>query len=915
MNDHRRYRMKRLQKCSLCLAVISLIGSQAHLAAADTTASWVPDANGVWASTTKWTSNPNYPHNGKPVGTNYVAVINVTGTKTYAVTLNTTPITIDGLTIDSSQATLDQTGGSFTPGPVNIQAGTYLLDGSTSVINNAAISVSSGEMGLLTGELNGGSVVANGSGSLVVIGPGLTEIGSPTFQATNFGKVEFQNGDFINNINMPTGGTNGIVSIGSGAILDNTGVTAGSSSTLQAPSGGTLLLNNGGTISGGTVDSASGIFLNASSGILNGTPSGGITLVGTMQEFNSATTYVQGLINDTSGFTFEPSPVNSVGYSLIMSGNTELSGAGTTTTLSGNLINPVVFGGKTGAETLTVDAGHTLLTQADISQSSLSMAVVNSGTIQADGGGNRLYLLLKNGSSSNSSTMKATNGGLFTIDTTAGGTFTNTGNLLADGSGSELVIRGNGITNAGTGSIQANNGATVELQNGNFINNGYDKAGAGSTFSIGNRAILDNTGTTPGSSDILQPSPGGVLQLNGGTITGGTVSNSGGTFISNDVSSNGVTLDGTPAAGITILGTLLHTNGTITSLQGLINVPDGFTFDSAPSAGTGVFYYITLSGDTELSGAGTVTTLANSNGGTVYFGGDFSGQQLTVDSGHTLLSHANIQPASAGPFTLVNNGTIQADGTGNGFFMALGNASNNAGAIAATNGATVTLDTGGNFFTFTNSGTLEASSGGILAFVGADLINTGTIALHNGTLSTDVALAVGDGTLTGSGTIDGDVTLNSDPSTLAFQIRSNTDFDSLVVNGDISLAGNLEIMVAPGAASFIAAGDTFDVLNANSLSGLFLNVTDGQRLDTSDGDGSFLVNYGSGAFADEIVLSDFQAVPEPAAVSLLGMGALVFLRRRRRIVDSVRASPRAPWPRIPTRCTPKLGPQSRPFSH
>lgn len=44
----------------------------------------------------------------------------------------------------------------------------------------------------------------------------------------------------------------------------------------------------------------------------------------------------------------------------------------------------------------------------------------------------------------------------------------------------------------------------------------------------------------------------------------------------------------------------------------------------------------------------------------------------------------------------------------------------------------------------------------------------------------------------------------------------------------------------------------------SALSGVFSNIADGQRLETSDGGASFIVNYGAGSpyGADNLVLSD-----------------------------------------------------------
>ena len=220
---------------------ISVIGSHAHLAGADTSATWTVDANGDWGSTTKW-STPDAPRNNHPsTGDDYTAIINATGTKNYTVTIDDAPFTIDALTIDSAQATLLLQTNAITPGPVSIEAGIFELDGSTAGVDGSAIVVDpGGTLELFAGELNGGSATASGSGSSIIIDSGFTYSGGTTVQAVNGGLVILQSGNFTNNSSMPTASNNGIVSIGSGAIVDNTGATAGSSSTLQPGAGANL---------------------------------------------------------------------------------------------------------------------------------------------------------------------------------------------------------------------------------------------------------------------------------------------------------------------------------------------------------------------------------------------------------------------------------------------------------------------------------------------------------------------------------------------------------------------------------------------------------------------------------------------------------------------------------------------------
>lgn len=82
--------------------------------------------------------------------------------------------------------------------------------------------------------------------------------------------------------------------------------------------------------------------------------------------------------------------------------------------------------------------------------------------------------------------------------------------------------------------------------------------------------------------------------------------------------------------------------------------------------------------------------------------------------------------------------------------------------------------------------------------------------------------------------------------------------DFVHVTANAILGGDLDLTLLGGFVP--AVTDTFTVLQADlNIFNSFANVTSGQRLDTTDGHGSFIVNYGAGSPFDpkRIVLSNF----------------------------------------------------------
>ena len=144
---------------------------------------------------------------------------------------------------------------------------------------------------------------------------------------------------------------------------------------------------------------------------------------------------------------------------------------------------------------------------------------------------------------------------------------------------------------------------------------------------------------------------------------------------------------------------------------------------------------------------------------------------------------------------------------------------------------------------------------------GSELTNHGTIA-GTGTIETRVHNhgLISPGHSAGGMLIDADFSQH-DPGTLLAEIGGTLidEHDWLAITGHASLGGELHLELIDGFVP--ALQDTLTILAAGGgISGGFANVSSGQRLDTLDGLGSFLVQYGPGSPTnpDHVVLTTFE---------------------------------------------------------
>jgi hypothetical protein len=511
----------------------------------------------------------------------------------------------------------------------------------------------------------------------------------------------------------------------------------------------------------------------------------------------------------------------------------------------------------------------------------LPATVINNGTMNADL--NFIGMTISVSSFLNNGTVKATSGGTLVISSS---NFVNGG--TAQGNAGTLTINSQNLTNTGT--IAAMNGGTA------VINSNLTVAALGN-WTVDATSTFQFGGTINNANSTLVLPATGTIELTG-AIIGGTVDETSGNTL---YTGGTVTLDGvhivggnlnegtTPLVSSSLTHGLASPDGEIITIGGsdsdnTINVDNGLIVDpgfqlilaqnsNAPSlifdGPSQTLNQITVDG-TDTTQNYDAFNFVNA----IQVGGGNSNSSPTLTIGPNSVLHGALiiengsNATQEFKSTLINDGTISAD----------------------LSGGTLTIGVSN----FMNHGTLKATNGGTLQIFSPNFVNDGTLSIIGGTLTfnqpgsvfspgTTGTFNVGEGTLSGSGTIDGNVVLQSDPSTLAFDLRSDGDFDTLAIDGNLTLAGNLDISLASGFDP--PPGDLFTVLTVNSqdtMTGSFEDVADGGRLLTTDGLGSFLVNYGSGPYTNEIVLSDFEAVPEPTTGGLAVMTLAGLLARRRR---------------------------------
>ncbi len=256
------------------------------------------------------------------------------------------------------------------------------------------------------------------------------------------------------------------------------------------------------------------------------------------------------------------------------------------------------------------------------------------------------------------------------------------------------------------------------------------------------------------------------------------------------------------------------------------------------------------------------------------------------------LEHGSVQ---AGSVTLTGDAGIGSqDGTLGGTISGVIGDNGDGYGIIKLGVNTITLTAANTYSgdTVVQTGTLALSGDGSIA-------NSSTIDVRSGaflnvasvtdgwTLATDQTL-IGNGTVTGDIAVEGIIAPGNSAGTLTidgalvlaassvWQVEiggiSPSEYDRLIVNGDLTAGGEISLSLVNGFAP--SYGDSFQILDTD-----FDQFVDGGYTFNSTGAG--LSGDLEWDFSDFANTGYITVIPEPSSVFLAGLGALGLLRRRR----------------------------------
>ena len=760
--------------------------------------------SGTWNASSGADWNP--PGNSTTPSSNSNVTIGTGGGGTVTLAQDQTVASLsitNGYTLSGSSNSITTTGnvsvasgGALSIDDMNV-GGTFTDSGSATFAGVLTVN-GAGHFTMSSGSLTGG---INGTGTFDS-SAGTNTLGSVTiYGGTTFTTISGATTDISSGAAIVNKGTFVIDGTSSNAVVNLLGdvTLSGGGAVLLKTKSGTAFLRGGGftlTNTNDPIEGAGEIGDNAALTIVNkgtidanapgqnlnvGQGGGGVTNTGTLEATGGGTLNLYGAVTNTGGAitaSGTSSDVN-VESTTITGGTLNTAGGGLLQTVSSSVLNGV-----------TISSGSTYAT-GDGAITQLNTSLTNDGTF------------LINGSSGNAvvnlgSNVTLSGGGAVTMETSSGTAFlrgsgvtlTNTNDTI-QGAGTIGDSAALAITNQAT--IDANaSGKTLSLSQGGGVvtNTGTLEATGGGTLQIFSK--IANTGGSITAN-------GGTVNIDDATITGGTL-NATGTNVMETVGSSdlfGVTIStgstyDTAAGATTQLDTSLTNDGT-------------FLIDG--SAGNAV---VNLGSNVTLSGGGVVTM--KSNTGAAFLRGvgltltntndTIQGAGTIGDNGALTIVNKSIIDANAsgqnlnlngGGGSVTNTGTLEA--TGGGVLNISGAVTNKTGGVVTANGGTV------NVIGKISGGTLNTSNSGVMESSGASTVLSGV------TISSGSTYTAGPGTTTQlNGAIVNDGT---------FAINGATSNAIVNLGSAVTLSGKGTITMTTSTGSAYLRGSGFTLTNTN----------------------------------------------------------------------------------------------------
>ncbi|AWH88003.1 autotransporter outer membrane beta-barrel domain-containing protein [Limnobaculum parvum] len=695
--------------------------------------------------------------------------------------------------------------------------GIQVLEGSTGG-NSGSITVQDGSVGL-SASSSGAATTLNNTGSLVLKGgtnadrtTGISATGSAVTVNMSAGTIDMQ-GQGAVGVSATAGAKVNLT--GTSAVTfaaEPTGITdqiaflvSGAGSTINTNTSGTGLVASGKNSTLIRLENGA-----TQSGVLNmgatGTGSRGIWATG-------AGTSVTAL----SGSTFNVGGDNAMAV-LVQGGAEGNLKAGTTVNLTGtNTIVGTVDGNEyaiDGVTVLNTNTGSKLN----------SDATLNSTTAGATG-----FITQNQGILTNNGTINfqgANSQAVKVLD----GTFINTANISANGTavyveGAKATVQNNG------GAILATDGkAAVELGTGanlNLVGSGVNTVEGQGTA----HAVLVDSGATG-----LTVS-GAHLIVNAAGASGNGIENAGNIA---GIQLNDTTIDVMNGKGVRTSASLDTTN------SGTINVAGsgtGLAFEDAAGAAMG--NNVDLSGSSALN---INVTGANGTGISVKHTGN---GEVKNAANVTVAAGGGSAVALSGVSTFENAGKLNTASTANVVDLGATKSVTNSGEInaASATGAALTFDAQDS--TLSNTGKIIG-----VVDLGAGA-NTATNAA-GASITGNIISATGNNTVTNSGTIVGDIALGSGTNNVTLNagstvvnVSGTTGVNNVTVKGDAAftaleggIGGGADTVTFDGATHTLSATSDIDHFeNMKLINGSTINTADLIKMtDTAGGAGSISID-------------------------------------------------------------------------